>query len=479
MESMKILFVASEVAPFVKTGGLADVAGSLPPAIKEASHDIRVVMPQYGQLSNEFKSKLRHQHSYRIQLTWRNEYVGINYLDHQGVRHYFVDNESFFHRPDLYDNEDRHIQFAYFCKAVLEMLPRLDFQPDIIHCNDWHTGPLPLFLADHYDDQDFYRRMKVVFTIHNILYQGQFGHEIIDDVLGVDHRFWDEGTIRHDDLVNYMKMGILLSHRVTTVSKGYAEEIKQPYFGAGLDYALRMKGNALCGIVNGISDQEFHPATDKRIYQNYDSQHLEGKKENKRRLQEDLDLPTRDVPLLGMVTRLVDEKGLDLIGYIMEELMQDEIQLIILGSGLPQYEEMLRWIPAEYRQKAVVRIGYDEVLAHRIYAGSDLFLMPSRFEPCGLSQLISFRYGTIPVVREVGGLKDTVKNYNFETREGNGFTFGPYRTAELLKAIRRGEELFHRKDQWEELVKKVMQLDYSWNRSKEEYLCLYRELIEE
>lgn len=479
MKRLRVLFVASEVAPFVKTGGLADVAGSLPTAIKKGGHDIRVVMPQYGQLEEDYLQQLEHVLNFRIQLAWRNEYVGINTLEHNGVQIYFVDNQNFFHRPTLYESEDRHVQFAYFCRGVLEMLPRLDFQPHIIHCNDWHTGPLPLFLSDTYCHRDFYQSMKTVFTIHNLLYQGQFGSELVDDLLGVHHRFWEEGYIRHDNLVNYMKMGILLSHRVTTVSKGYAQEIREPFFGAGLDYALRMKGEALRGIINGISYQEFDPRTDKRIYANYDEENLQGKKENKRKLQQAMGLPQEDVPLVGMVTRLVDEKGLDLIAYSMEEMMQDEIQFVLLGSGLPHYEEMLKRIEAHYRQKATIQIGYDEDLAHRIYAGSDLFLMPSRFEPCGLSQLISFRYGTIPVVRQVGGLKDTVFPFDAQTQSGNGFTFESYRPAELLKAIRQAQEIYQKRDIWQQLVQKVMQLDYSWERSKDEYLHLYQELLEE
>ncbi|ACL69451.1 glycogen synthase GlgA [Halothermothrix orenii] len=474
---LKVLFVSSEVSPFVKTGGLADVAGSLPVALKELGHDVNIVMPEYKQIPEYYKEQLEHVLHFRTRVVWRDEYVGINKLDNNGVTTYLVDNKNYFYRDSLYENEDKHIQFTYFCRAIIEMLPKIGFKPDIIHCNDWQTGPLCIMLKDNYKQFDFYKNIKTVFTIHNLQYQGKFGYDILEDVLGISHHYWDNGVVRHDGLINFMKMGIMESDAVTTVSHTYAEEIKDPYYGYGLDYAVRLRGNDLYGILNGISYDDFNPATDTRIYTNYDLNKPEGKYENKARLQEELGLPVReDVPVIGMVSRLVEQKGLDLVIHILDELMQDDIQFVVLGTGNNKYEHVFWEYGNRYPEKISVNLKYDPVLAQKIYAGSDIFLMPSRFEPCGLGQLISLRYGTIPVVRETGGLKDTVKPYNEYTGEGNGFSFANYNAHDMLYTIRRAVGFYHDKDVWNKLVRRALSSDFSWKRSALEYENLYHKL---
>ncbi|OCL26627.1 starch synthase [Orenia metallireducens] len=475
---LKILFVSSEVAPFAKTGGLADVAGSLPQAIKEEGHDIRVVMPQYRQIPWDYLQNLEHQLHFRTRVGWRDNYVGVNSLEREGVINYFIDNKNYFDRDSLYDNKDKHIQFAYFCRAVLEMLPKINFQPDIIHCNDWQTGPLSIMLKENYQTYDFYKDIKTVYTIHNLRYQGVFGKEVLDDVLALHSKYWDWGVVCHDDCINYMKMGIEMSDMITTVSKTYASEIKTPYFGEGLDYVLRMNADDLYGIVNGISYQENDPTSDNRIYANYSADNLSGKYENKRRLQEDMGLPIReDVPVISLISRLVEQKGLDLISAIVDELLQEDIQLIILGTGEYFYEEMFKDIGRRYPNKVAANIRYDSNLAQKIYAGSDIFLMPSKYEPCGLGQLFSLRYGTIPLVRETGGLNDTIKSYNEVTGEGNGFTFKNYNAHDMLYTIRRAINLYHQPELWDKLVRRAMSFDFSWNKSANEYIELYCRLL--
>lgn len=480
-DKLKILFVSSEVDPFVKTGGLADVASSMPQAVKKMGHDIRVVMPEYSQIASQYLEQLEHLLYFSTQVGWRNEYVGVNKLDNGGVTTYFIDNKGYFYRDSLYENEDKHVQFAYFCRAVLEMLPKIDFQPDIIHCNDWQTGPLSIMLNENYKQYDFYKDIKTVYTIHNLRYQGRFGKEILDDTLALPtDKYWDSGIASHDGAVNYMKMAINGADKVTTVSKTYAEEIKTPYCGEGLDYVLRMNDYDLCGIVNGISYQNFNPQTDDRIYANYSADNLAGKEECKRRLQEDMGLPQRDdVPVIGLISRLVKQKGLDLIESILDDLMNDGIQFVILGTGDRYYEEVFRRAGERYPDKMAANIKYDAGLAQKIYAGCDMFLMPSEFEPCGLGQLISLRYGTLPIVRETGGLKDTVQAYNEDTDEGNGFSFAYYDAQDLLYTIRRAERFYYEeKEVWNNLVKRGMESDYSWNHSAKEYLGLYAELAE-
>ncbi|MCK8817323.1 glycogen synthase GlgA [Natroniella sulfidigena] len=479
MKKLKVLFISSEVDPFAKTGGLADVAGSLPQAIKELGHDIRVVMPEYSQISDEYLENLEHILHFRTKVGWRDNYVGVNQLNNNGVTTYFIDNKNYFDRESLYENPDQHIQFTYFCRAILEMLPKIGFKPDIIHCNDWQTGPLSIMLKDNYQLYDFYKDVKTVYTIHNLRYQGRFGKEILSDVLCLDSKHWDSGVLKHDNCVNYMKMGINMSDIVTTVSKTYAEEIKTYYFGEGLDYVMRMNGDDLYGIVNGIDYDTYDPATDQRIYVNYSVDNLNGKYENKKRLQEEMDLPVRDdIPVIGLVSRLVDQKGLDLIEEIIYDLLQEnELQFIMLGTGQTKYEEMFSRVAQEFPDKMAANIKYDVAIAQKIYAGSDMFLMPSKYEPCGLGQLFSLRYGTIPIVRETGGLNDTIQSYNEITGEGNGFSFSNYDADDLLYTIRQAMLIYHQPKIWNKLVKRAMRSDYSWQNSAQEYVELYYKLV--
>ncbi len=475
---MKVLFVSSEVAPFAKTGGLADVAGSLPREIKTMGHDIRIIMPEYGKIEKKYKEKFAHILHFRTNVAWRNEYVGINKLESDGVPVYFVDNKNYFDRSTLYENGDRDVQFAYFARAVLEFLPGIDFKPDIIHCNDWQTGLIGLMLEDNYRQFDFYRDIKTVFTIHNLQYQGRFSPRTLYDVLGVDEKHWYEGNIRHDGLINYMKCGIMYADAVTTVSETYAREIKTEYFGEELDYALRLRGDDLYGIVNGISYDKFDPATDKNIYYNYNSENLAGKSKNKEELQREMNLPVNgEIPIISIITRLVKQKGLDLIKTVFAELMESDIHFILLGTGEDKYENFFREKAVAYPDKLAVNIKYDFSLARRIYAGSDIFLMPSLYEPCGLGQIISMRYGTIPVVRETGGLNDTVLSYNLETDTGYGFTFTNYNAHDMLYTLRRALYFYNRDSVWKKVVKRAMRQDFSWKNSAQKYVNLYSQLI--
>ncbi len=474
---LKILFVASEVEPFVKTGGLADVAGSLPQEIKKLGHDIRVVLPEYSQIPQIYRDRLEPVTNFRTRVVWRNEYAGVNKLNNNGVETYFIDNKNFFYRDSLYENNDKHVQFIFFIRAILEMLPKIDFKPDIIHCNDWQSAPLPLLLNDNYKKYDFYQDIKTIYTIHNLQYQGQFSPEILDDVLGVSHEHWYSGNIRHNGLINYMKMGIMYSDYITTVSKTYAEEIKAPYYGEGLDYALQMNDDNLRGIINGISYQQFDPETDQKIYENFIPEKLEAKTSNKTALQKELGLPVKkDIPAIGFISRLVEQKGLDLLTRILDKLLQEDIQFIMLGTGQPGYENFFRELAGRYPDKVSANIKYDDKIARKMYAGLDIFLMPSRFEPCGLGQLISMRYGTIPVVNETGGLVDTVQNYNEKTDEGYGFTFNSFDAHQLLDTVNRAISYYQQPEIWDKLVKKAMNLDFSWHHSAQEYLELYQQI---
>ena len=476
-DGLKILFVSSEVVPFVKTGGLADVAGFLPQEIKEQGHDIRVVMPEYTRhIDDQYLMESEHITYFNTKVAWRNEYVGVNKLDNKGVPTYLIDNKEKFDRENLYENPDKHVQFAYFCRAVIEMLPKIDFQPDIIHCNDWQTGPLGAMLKTQYQDYDFYKNIQTIYTIHNLRYQGQFGLEILDDTLALDDSLLPK--IEHENQINYMKAGISFADAVNTVSKTYADEIQTPYFGEGLDYVLRYRKHDLYGIVNGIDFDEYNPATDDRIYANFDSDDLAGKKENKLKLQEEMGLPKdEDIPVISIISRLVPQKGLDLIKSAIDELLQEDIQFVMLGTGNQEYEDMFREIEARYPNKVAANIKYDASLAQKIYASSDMFLMPSQFEPCGLGQLFSLRYGTIPIVRETGGLNDTIESYNEYTGEGNGFSFSDYNAEDMLYTIKRALNYYNNEPEvWKELVKKAIDSDYSWYNSAQEYISLYNKI---
>lgn len=475
---LKILFVSPEVSPFLKTGGLADVSGALPRALKKKGHDVRVVLPEYKKINYEYVKDFEHVADFRMKMVWRNKYVGVNRLDYKDVPTYFIDNKFYFFRDSIYENGDKEEQYAFFSRAVLEMIKKIDFKPDIIHCNDWQTGPLSLMLKDNYQIYDFYRDIKTVFSIHNLAYQGKFEPRIVHDVLGVSNYHITSGNIMHDNLVNYMKMGIMYSDIINTVSETYSEEIKTKYFGEGLDYILNMRANDLYGIANGIDYDEFNPRNDKTIYKTYDKNDIEGKYENKVKLQKDLGLrQDKDIPVVSIISRLVEQKGIDLFPPIIDELMNEDLQFIVLGTGDYQYEDLFRYVENKYPDKMRAKMTYDANLAQKIYAGSDMFLMPSRFEPCGLGQLISMRYGTVPVVKETGGLKDTVIPYNEYEDKGYGFTFSDYNAHDMLHTIKRALSFYYDKKVWRKLVKRVMEKDFSWEKSADKYIDLYKKIV--
>ncbi|MFZ5648225.1 MAG: glycogen synthase [Bacillota bacterium] len=482
---LKVLLISSEVVPFAKTGGLADVAGSLPKALAVAGNhgtvnDVRVAMPHYkgvegGKYLLDFPVQFggRTESAIIRQSSIEAQYKG----DHKIIPVYLVDNHHYFYRDGMYMFPDEAERFTFFCRAVLEMLPRLNWQPDIIHCNDWQSGPIPFFLKTKYHQDPFYSKISTVFTIHNLQYQGNFPKGTLE-ILGAGEEYFVPDKLEFYGTVSYMKMGITYADIINTVSRTYAFEIQRPELGERMDGLLRKRSHDLYGIVNGINYHEFNPRTDHRIHRNYDRGSVENKKENKYALQKELGLPVKDVPVVGLVSRLVDQKGLDLISEIADELMHLDIQIAVLGAGDRYYENMFTQLKEKYVQKVGLYIGYNAILAQRIYAGADMFLMPSKFEPCGLGQLIAMRYGTIPIVRATGGLADTVHDYNPVTGSGNGFVFSEYTGRALYHAIARALKVY-RDDpgQWLRLVKNAMDLDFSWARSGVEYLQLYQEAI--
>src|SRR6056297_140266 len=477
-DKLKILFVSPEVSPFIKTGGLADVAGALPRELKKRGHDVRVVLPEYKKIPDRFVMDFEHVTDFRMKMVWRDKYVGVNKLIYKDVPTYFIDNKYYFFRESIYENGDKGEQYAFFSRAVLEMINKIDFKPDIIHCNDWQTGPLSLMLKDNYQIYDFYNDIRTVFSIHNLAYQGKFEPKIVHDVLGVSNYHITSGNIMHDNLVNYMKTGIMYSDIVNTVSETYAEEIKTEYFGEGLEYILNMRANDLYGIANGIDYDEFDPKNDNRIYKKYDKNNIKNKYENKLQLQKDLGLKQdKNTPVISIVSRLVEQKGIDLFPPIIEDLMKENLQFIVLGTGEYQYEDFFRYVENRYNNKMRAKMTYDANLAQKIYAGSDMFLMPSRFEPCGLGQLISMRYGTVPIVKETGGLKDTVIPFNEYKDTGYGFTFSDYNAHDMLHTIQRALSFYNEEGVWEKLVKRVMVQDYSWEKSARKYEDLYSKLV--
>lgn len=482
---LKILLASPEVVPFAKIGGLADVAGSLPKALATVSNDnlgndVRVVMPHYKQIEGA-----RYRMDFPIQFGPRTETVIIREAsieaqlqgEHRVIPVYLVDNHHYYYRDNIYGYPDDAERFTFFCRALLEMLPRLNWQPDLIHCNDWPCGAIPFLLKTAYAGEPFYSRIASVYTIHNLQYQGNFPEYALG-LLGVGDDYFTPDLLEFYGMVSYMKMGIQYADVINTVSRTYAGEIQRPEFGERMDGLLRQRAHDLYGIVNGINYHEFNPRTDHRIHRTYDIENINNKKENKYALQKELRLPVREVPLMGIITRLVDQKGLDLIAEISNELMMIDIQVVILGSGDRYYEEMLRSLREKYPQKMSVYIGFNSILAQRIYAGSDMFLMPSRFEPCGLGQLIAMRYGTVPVVRATGGLADTVHDYNPATGSGNGFVFSEYNGRALYHAIARALKLYREdQEQWRRLQRNCMELDFSWAKSGVEYLQLYQEAL--
>lgn len=473
---LKVLFVAAEAVPFIKTGGLADVAGSLPKALTAQGVDIRVVMPKYENIPAEYQQKMKHIGETTVNLSWRSQYCGVLKLTQDSVPFYFIDNEYYFKRSGLYGYDDDAERFAFFSKAVFEILPLIDFAPDIIHCNDWHAGMVSVFLKDQYHFK--YPKLRTVYTIHNLRYQGVFGKDIMGDILGLDWKHFHEGGVEFDGDVNYMKSGIVYSDFITTVSQSYAEEIKCPFYGERLDALLREKSHCLAGIINGIDYDVYDPRKDEKIYYKYSTENIYDKVENKVKLQEKLGLPqNRSIPMIGLVARLVAPKGLDLIAHVIEELISGEnVQIVILGTGESQYEELFRNMAWKYPRKVSANIMFDNELAQQIYAAADMFLMPSQYEPCGIGQLIALKYGTIPIVRETGGLKDSVRAYNKYDGTGNGFSFANYNAHELLFAIKKALGAYDDKAVWQGIIKNAMKSDFSWQRSAKQYLKLYENL---
>lgn len=480
MSNIKVLFAASEAVPFAKTGGLADVAGTLPRELGKLGADVRLIMPKYKSIPQSFAEKMKYLGYVYVDLAWRHQYCAVMELTLEGITAYFIDNEYYFNRDGLYGHYDEAEQFAFFSKALLKVLPLLDFKPDIIHCNDWQTGVVSIFLKAHFGHEEYYKDIKTIYTIHNLKYQGVFPKEILGDVLGLGWEYFNAEGLEFHDCVNYMKAAIAYSDIITTVSRTYAEEIKTDFFGENLNGIINKRADRLYGIVNGIDYQENNPAADKRIFKSFDVENLEDKYENKSMLQQSLELPqAKDIPVIGIVSRLVDQKGFDLIACVLEELLQLPVQMIILGTGDSRYEDMFRYAASKYPDKVSANLKYDGVLAQRIYAGSDMFLMPSLYEPCGLSQLFSLRYGTVPIVRETGGLNDTIKPYNEITGEGTGFTFANYNAHEMLDTVRRALGVYGQKAVWGTIVRNGMKQDFSWKKSAEEYMELYHRMLGE
>lgn len=477
---MKILFAASECVPFVKTGGLADVVGSLAPVLANMGHDVRVIIPKYAAIDESFESKMNHAVDFEVQLGWRRQYCGIETLVQQGVTFYFVDNRYYFGRNYIYGmGGDEYERYAFFSRAVLNCLPLLDFWPDILHAHDWQAGMIPALLRTQYNSLPHYNRIKTIMTIHNLQYQGIFGIKDVQDVLHLPANLFTDDKLEHYGSANFLKAGLVYADEITTVSPSYAQEIQTGFYGERLDGLLRAKNNHLTGILNGINTEEFNPAKDTRISATYTADNMKPKAENKLALQEQLELEVRDdVPIVGIVSRLSSQKGLDLIDYVISDIMREDLQLVVLGMGDSRYINLLNWAEQNYPGRVAARYAMDHDLAHRIYAGSDIFLMPSQFEPCGLSQMISLSYGTIPVVRETGGLRDTVLSYNEFSGEGNGFTFLNYNAHDMLHTLQRALSYYtNHPEIWEKLMKRGMRGDYSWKHSAERYIDLYEKML--
>lgn len=476
---MNVVFASAEAAPFVKTGGLGDVAGSLPAALQKAGANVIVMVPLYGTISDEYKSKMEHVTEFYVSLGWRNEYCGLERLIHNGVTYLFVDNKRYFDRDYPYGFFDDGERFAFFSKAITESLQYLPdgFKPDILHCNDWHTALAPVFLREFYQGMPLYENVSTIFSIHNIAFQGQFSANVLEDICGLAHipAAAYQLTCGHD-AINFMQGALNYSDAITTVSPTYAGEIQTPAYGEHLDGVLRRRREALQGIVNGIDTDHFNPETDPAIAQNFSVDDRSGKAVCKAKLQEELGLTVRDdQPLMTMVTRLTRQKGMDLVTYALDRILSNGVQVAVLGTGDYEYENALRYFASKYPGQMSARIQFDPTLSQRMYAGSDMFLMPSLFEPCGLSQMIAMRYGTLPVVRETGGLKDTVIPYNYETGEGTGFSFANFNGEEMGDAVFRGARLFwDNHDAWNNVVTQAMNQDFSWTRSASKYMDLYR-----
>ena len=479
---MKILFAASECVPFAKTGGLADVVGALPKQILKAGEDIRVIMPLYSAIDQKWRDQMEHVLFFYINLGWRRQYVGIEKLTYDGITFYFVDNKQYFHRNYIYGlGGDEGERYTFFCRAVLEALPQIDFIPDVLHCHDWQTGLMPMLLNAQYKQLEPYKNIKTVYTIHNLQYQGVFNIADIEELVSLGDWAYTSDNLEFYGMCSMMKGGIVAADKITTVSPTYSQEIQTAYYGERLDGLLRSRVDNLTGILNGIDTDEYNTETDPLIPANYTIDTiLEGKAANKAALQEELGLEVNpDVPVIGMVGRLSGQKGLDLVERVLPEIMATGAQLVVLGMGENKYVDLFSWAQWKYPGQMAACFQMNHALAHKIYAGADMFLMPSMFEPCGLSQLISLRYGTLPIVRETGGLRDTVLAYNEYTGDGNGFTFLNYNAHDMLHVIEQAVELFHTKkaEVWDVLAKRAMAGSYGWDKSAQNYIDMYNELV--
>lgn len=477
----KILFAASEAVPFIKTGGLADVTGSLPKYFDRKKYDVRIILPKYLCMDERFSGQLHFKCHFYVNLSWRKQYAGIFEAKQDGITYYFVDNEFYFAGDKPYNELYQDIEkFAYFSKAVLEALPFLDFCPDIIHCHDWQTGLIPVLLKDSFHGGDFYRNMKSVITIHNLKFQGVWDVKTIQRFTELPDYYFTPDKLEAYKDGNLLKGGIVYADAITTVSNTYAEEIKMPFYGEGLDGLMRARANSLRGIVNGIDYDDFNPETDKYIVQQYTAKNFRKEKvKNKKALQQQLGLPVDEKKfMVGIVSRLTDQKGLDLVQGVMDELCSDDMQLVVLGTGDERYENMFRHYDWKYHDRVSAQIYYSEEMSHRIYAGCDAFLMPSLFEPCGLSQLMALRYGTVPIVRETGGLRDTVQPYNEFENTGTGFSFANYNAHEMLGSVRYAKYIYYNKRrEWNKIIDRDMAADFSWGTSAAKYQELYDWLI--
>lgn len=475
---MKVLFAASEAHPFIKTGGLGDVMGALPQSLTELGVEARVVIPKYKNIKDELKQNLQFIKWFTVPVGWRNQYCGVFQYKYKDVVYYFIDNEYYFNRDGLYGYYDDGERFAFFNRAVLEFIKEIDWKPDIINCNDWQTGMVPVLLNLEYKNNEFYSNMKTVFSIHNLLFKGNFVPNVLPELFGYDYMPLTNGSVELHGSVSFLKGGINYSDQITTVSNTYAEEIKTQQYGEGLDGLLRCKSDFLKGIVNGIDYEEFDPEKDNLIFKNFTWDSIANKVENKLSLQKELGLPQRaETPMIGLISRLTHQKGCDLIVSIIDRLLQKDIQFVVLGTGDYWYEETFKNLQYRYPDKVSANIKFDNSLAHKIYAATDMFLMPSLFEPCGLGQLIALRYGTIPIVRETGGLKDTICPYNKYTGIGNGFGFKNFNSNELMQIIEYALTIYDDKDAWNNIIRQAMDSDNSWKKSAMQYKVLYEEVV--
>lgn len=473
----KVLFVASECVPFIKTGGLADVVGTLPKYLSKEEFDVRVILPKYMCMKEEFKGQLNYVTHFYMDLGWRSQYVGVMEMVYDGIQFYFIDNEYYFAGFKPYGNIYEDVEkFAFFSKAALSCLPVIGFQPDIVHCHDWQTGLIPVFLKDKFHDGEFYANMKSIMTVHNLKFQGVWDMRTIKNITGLSDYYFTPDKLEAYGDANYLKGGLVYADAITTVSPTYAEEIKTPFYGENLHGLMQARAHDLRGIINGLDYDEWNPATDTRIVQNFTTENFrEEKIKNKLALQKELGLAhNKDAFMIGIVSRLTDQKGFDLINYMMDEMCQQDWQIVVLGTGEERYENMFRHFAWKYPDKVSANIYYSEEAAHKIYASCDAFLMPSLFEPCGLSQLMSLRYGTLPIVRETGGLKDTVEPYNEYEHTGTGFSFRNYNAHEMFNTIRYAHSVYvNDKEEWNNMVQRAMEADFSWKASADKYAEMY------